>query len=38
MSRTLTPDSSLENLRKEAKRWLKALRPAKLERKVACSP
>jgi ankyrin repeat protein len=26
MSRTLTPDSSLENLRKEAKRWLKALR------------
>jgi hypothetical protein len=26
MSRTLTPDSTLENLRKEAKRWLKALR------------
>lgn len=26
MSRALTPDSSLENLRKEAKRWLKSLR------------
>jgi hypothetical protein len=26
MSRTLTPDSSLENLRKVAKRWLRALR------------
>ena len=26
MSRTLTPDSSLEALKKEAKRWLKALR------------
>jgi hypothetical protein len=26
MSRTLTPDSTLENLRKEAKRWLKTLR------------
>ena len=26
MSRTLTPDSSLETLKKEAKRWLKALR------------
>ena len=26
MSRRLTPDSSLETLRKEAKRWLKALR------------
>lgn len=26
MPRTLTPDSSLETLRKEAKRWLKALR------------
>jgi ankyrin repeat protein len=26
MSRSLTPDASLENLKKEAKRWLKALR------------
>jgi ankyrin repeat protein len=26
MSRTLTPQSSLENLRREAKRWLRALR------------
>jgi len=26
MSRTLTPDSSLETLKKEAKRWLKSLR------------
>ena len=26
MSRTLTPNSSLENIRKEARRWLKALR------------
>src|SRR5215472_12127168 len=26
MSRSLTPDSSLENVRKDAKRWLKALR------------
>ena len=26
MSRTLTPESSLETLKKEAKRWLKALR------------
>src|SRR6516164_9867442 len=26
MSRALTPDSSLENFRKEAKRWLKALK------------
>lgn len=26
MSRSLTPDSSLENFRREAKRWLKALR------------
>jgi hypothetical protein len=26
MSRSLTPDSSLEMLKKEAKRWLKALR------------
>src|SRR5579871_1982858 len=26
MSRLLTPDSSLENLKKEAKRWLKAVR------------
>ena len=26
MSRTLTPKTSLENLRKDAKRWLKALR------------
>jgi hypothetical protein len=26
MSRSLTPDSSLETLKKEARRWLKALR------------
>jgi uncharacterized protein len=31
MSRTLTPDSSLETLRKEAKRWLKALRAGQAE-------
>jgi hypothetical protein len=31
MSRSLTPDSSLETLRKEAKRWLKALRAADAE-------
>jgi len=41
MSRTLTPDSSLETLKKEAKRWLKALRtgeePAR-QRLVAAMP
>ena len=31
MSRSLTPDSSLETLRKEAKRWLKALRAGDAE-------
>ena len=31
MSRTLTPDSSLETLKKEAKRWLKALRAGDAE-------
>lgn len=41
MSRTLTPDSSLETLRKEAKRWLKALRAGDAEarlRLVAATP
>src|SRR5262245_15262143 len=31
MSRTLTPDSSLETLKKEAKRWLKAMRAGDAE-------
>ena len=41
MSRSLTPDSSLETLRKEAKRWLKALRAGDTEarrRLVAVTP
>lgn len=41
MSRSLTPDSSLETLRKEAKRWLKALRAGDAEarrRLVAITP
>jgi len=41
MSRTLTPDSSLETLKKEAKRWLKALRAGDVEarrRLVAVTP
>ncbi len=41
MSRTLTPDSSLETLKKEAKRWLKALRAGDAEarrRLVAVAP
>src|SRR5262249_3623787 len=41
MSRTLTPDSSLETLRKEAKRWLKSLRvgdPEARRRLVAATP
>ena len=41
MSRTLTPDSSLETLKKEAKRWLKALRANDAEarrRLVAVTP
>lgn len=41
MSRRLTPDSSLETLRKEARRWLKALRagdPAARQRLVAALP
>jgi uncharacterized protein len=41
MSRTLTPDSSLETLKKEAKRWLKALRVGDAEargRLVAVTP
>jgi hypothetical protein len=41
MSRTLTPDSSLETLKKEAKRWLKALRfgdPEARRRLVAITP
>jgi hypothetical protein len=41
MSRTLTPDSSLETLKKEAKRWLKALRAGDAEarrRLVAVTP
>jgi hypothetical protein len=35
MSRRITPNTTLENLKKEAKRWLKALRendPAARER------
>lgn len=41
MSRTLTPDSSLETLKKEAKRWLKALRAGDAEarhRLLAATP
>lgn len=41
MSRRLTPDSSLETLRKEARRWLKALRagdPAARQRLAAALP
>lgn len=41
MSRTLTPDSSLETLKKEAKRWLKALRAGDAQarsRLVAITP
>src|SRR5262245_3792370 len=41
MSRTLTPDSSLETLKKEAKRWAKALRAGDAEarrRLVAVTP
>src|SRR5262245_11051564 len=41
MSRTLTPDSSLETLKKEAKRWLRALRAGDAEarsRLVAVTP
>ncbi|HEX2842259.1 ankyrin repeat domain-containing protein [Hyphomicrobium sp.] len=41
MSRTLTPESSLELLKKEAKRWLKALRagdPEARRRLVAATP
>ncbi|MGE0718250.1 MAG: ankyrin repeat domain-containing protein [Alphaproteobacteria bacterium] len=41
MSRTLTPDSNLETLRREAKRWLKALRagdPEARRRLVAAVP
>jgi hypothetical protein len=41
MSRTLTPDSSLETLKKEAKRWLKTLRAGDAEarrRLVAATP
>jgi ankyrin repeat protein len=41
MSRTLTPDSSLETLKKEAKRWLKALRAGDAQarrRLVAATP
>jgi ankyrin repeat protein len=41
MSRTLTPDSSLEALKKEAKRWLKALRAGDAQarsRLVAITP
>ena len=41
MSRTLTPNSSLETLKKEAKRWLKALRAGDAEarrRLVAITP
>src|SRR5262245_26936795 len=41
MSRTLTPDSSLENLKKEARRWLKALRSGDAEarrRLIAATP
>lgn len=44
MTRKLTPQSSLENLKREAKRWLKALRAndrearARLERVVPNAP
>src|SRR5262245_56730837 len=44
MSRKLTPQSTLENLKKEAKRWLRALRAndpdarARLERSVPDAP
>jgi ankyrin repeat protein len=41
MSRTLTPDSSLETLKKEAKRWLKTLRAGDAQarrRLVAATP
>jgi len=41
MSRTLTPNSSLDTLKKEAKRWLKALRASDAEardRFVAATP
>jgi hypothetical protein len=41
MSRTLTPDSSLDTLKKEAKRWLKALRAGDeqaRQRLVAATP
>lgn len=41
MSRTLTPDSTLDNLKKEAKRWLKALRDGDAkarERLAAATP
>jgi hypothetical protein len=41
MSRTLTPDSSLETLKKEAKRWLKALRAGDAQarrRLIAATP
>jgi uncharacterized protein len=41
MSRTLTPESSLETLKKEAKRWLKALRAGDAQarrRLVAVTP
>jgi ankyrin repeat protein len=41
MSRTLTPESSLETLKKEAKRWLKALRAGDAEarrRLLAATP
>jgi hypothetical protein len=41
MSRTLTPDSSLDTLKKEAKRWLKALRAGDAQarsRLVAATP
>src|SRR5262245_4027965 len=34
MSRTLTPESSLETLKKEAKRWLKALRAGEQEARL----
>jgi ankyrin repeat protein len=41
MSRTLTPDASLETLKKEAKRWLKALRAGDAQarrRLIAATP
>src|SRR4030095_8747517 len=44
MTRQLTPQSSLENLKREAKRWLKALRAgdrdarARLERSLSTAP